>query len=262
MKTAITTIGLALAVCALALGWPGRAVAEPERVLTGELVVLKGSANQFRIVGQPGAFSAPAGTDLTSLDGKNVQVDIGPGGRVSQIALRPVAIDPVTHGWSTVRGAFVVRDPVSGRFSFAGDTETYAAPAGVNISAYDGRMVEAKLDADGRVIELMPVGPAPGQAVQPLPAATSACSYGGQTYSAGAAVCQAGTQYRCDGLRWQSLGLACTTTAADAPPAAGRAPRSCAIGDATVAAGSGICREGMTYRCDDGAWIKTGTACQ
>jgi hypothetical protein len=258
LRVMLFAVGLGVGIIACA----GHARAESDRVITGELVVLPGSTSQFRIVGHSGAFSAPAGVDVTALDGKTVEVEVA-GGKATQIVPRPVPINPVAHGWSTVRGVLETRDALNGRFTFHGDDQTYTAPSGVNVSVYDGKMVEAKLDETGRIVELIPVGPAPAQAVNPAGAPSGSCSYGGATYSAGAAVCQSGTQYRCDGNQWQSLGVTCTATAADAPLNAGvRSPRSCAVGDATVASGSSVCRQGTTFRCDDGAWLSLGTACR
>jgi hypothetical protein len=88
------------------------------------------------------------------------------------------------------------------------------------------------------------------------------CSYRDQIYSAGAAICQFGTQYRCEGSQWQSLGIACQVSNARDLNASTQLPRACVVGDATVDDGSGICRDGATSRCSDGAWIDTRTACR
>ncbi len=259
---ALRVLAFAAGLCALTIvsGEPTRAADYSGRVVTGELVAMSGS--QFRIVGQPGSFSAP-GVDLQALDGKTVEVEIGSGGKVAEIRPHPVPINPVTHGWSTVRGQLAVIDPLNGRFTFAGDDQAYIAPSSVNISSYAGRMVEAKIDENGKVTELQPIAGMPAQAGIVAPAAVGTCSYSGQIFSAGAAVCQSGTQFRCDGTHWQSLGLPCRAGAADAPlNSAVVSSRSCPVGDATVANGSSICRSGTTFRCDDGAWISLGTACQ
>jgi len=256
--------------------------------ISGELVAIRGTANQFRIVGHGGTFTAPSGTSVQALDGKTVQVEVS-NGRVTQITETPVAINPVAHGFATVRGELMVTDPIARRFTFAGDNQVYTAPSGIDISAYAGKLVEAKVDETGVVTELRLVSPgssyypAPANPVAanppappypppvyapapyPPPAATGSCMYYGQTYSAGSAVCQSGTEFRCDGSQWQSLGTPCQSgdgrRAHDTtlPP---QSPRSCVVGDATVASGSGICRQGTTYRCDDGAWINIQTACR
>jgi hypothetical protein len=260
---------VAAALCAaVALDSPLRA--DSGRVLTGELVVLKGTGHRFRIVEQPGSFTAPAGTPLESLDGHTVRVELSSNGRVMSITETPVAIDPVTHGWSTVRGELVVTDQFNRRFTVAGDNQVYVAPPNIDIAPYNGKLVEFKLDEQGRVAELRLVGSAPPSsssmgeppyAARGVPAMSPSCTYGGEVYSAGAAICQSGTQYRCDGSQWHSLGSACGTEARESNrPSA--APRSCAVGGATVASGSGICRDGTTFRCDDGAWINIQTACR
>lgn len=97
-------------------------------------------------------------------------------------------------------------------------------------------------------------------------AAADDCSYRDQAFSEGASVCQAGTQFRCDDGEWKSLGLPCAEPqgrrAGDAPVAAPAGKRSCAIGGSTVSSASTVCRSGMTFLCNDGAWQNLGTACQ
>jgi hypothetical protein len=229
--------------------------------------VIDGSSNHFRIVGQGGTFNAPAGTSVVGLDGHTVQVEVSSGGYVTSIAEVHVPIAPVTHGWSTVRGQLVVTDATGRRFSFAGDTQSYIAPpAIVDVAPYAGKMVEIKLDETGQVtdFQMLPgsVLPAPASLntyPNPYPISTT-CSYRGEMFTAGAAVCQAGTQYRCDGSTWQSLGISCVST--EGMRVSLPSPRECAVGGATVASGSGVCRNGTTYRCDDGAWINIQTACR
>lgn len=260
--------GVALAsgfiVCALTLvscaGRAGHAVAGPLRTLTGEMVVSDVSANRFRIVGYDGSYTAPAGTPMQALDGRNVRVEVAPNGRVMQIAEAPVHIDPITHGWGTARGELVVIDAATGRFSFAGDNQIYFAPSATDLTPYTGRLVEIRLDENDRVTDMHVVS-SPHTSYLPPPAGPS-CSYRDQTYSAGAAICQSGTQYRCDGSQWQSLGLACQVSNVRDLNAPTRPPRACVVGDATVANGSGICRDGTTLRCHDGAWIDIRTACR
>jgi hypothetical protein len=281
-------VGLSAIVTLPTLVAPTHSVAQSGRGIYGELVAEGG--NTFRIVGHSGHYKAPSGTPLTALDGKTVQVDIDSSGRVVSIAEAPVPVNPVAHGWSVVRGVVKVTDPLNRRFTFAGDTEMYSAPPSIDIMPYDGRMAEVKLDQTGRVAEMKLVSPPPqsgyyapqpgsdytapsGTGYTAPPAGTgysepatgygvpaTGCMYEGQTYSTGAAVCQSGTQYRCDGTHWQSLGTNCRVVgASDAPP---RDPASCAIGDATVAPGSSICRSGTTYRCDDGTWVNVRTPCR
>jgi hypothetical protein len=259
LRTLTVVTVLTFALLPVALGaLPSAAVAASTSTIVGELVAEGGS--QFRIVGH-GHYTAPPGTPLQALDGKTVQVELA-SRKVVSITESPVAIYPVAHGWSTARGELRVTDAATRRFTFAGDTQAYTAPSSIEIAPYDGKMAEAKLDENGQVVDLKLVGPGPGAAYG-VPPASGSCTYQGQTYSAGAAVCQSGTQYRCDGVRWQSLGSGCQAmSAGDAPAPPPREPRSCTLGDATVAAESSICRSGTTYRCDDGTWINVQTPCR
>jgi len=286
MKAMRVLMLLAGFIVLAALAQPAHVRADTGRVLTGELVVLNGSNSQFRIVGYGGHFTAPAGTPLHQLDGHTVQVDLSSGGKVLAIHDTPVPINPVEHGAVTVRGEMVVVDPVARRFSVAGDTQTYSAPPSADLALYAGKLVEFKVDETGRVTELHVVGtppygyappyPAPAPAgtrydtyntygtttgyAAPEPAITS-CTYAGQPYSAGSAICQAGSQYRCNSGQWQNLGSPCTADAKPIylPPSE---PRPCIVGGATVADGSGICRDGNTLRCADGTWINTQVCCR
>jgi len=278
-----------------AVAQPALVGADTGRVVTGELVVLNGSRSQFRIVGHNGAFTAPSRAPIEQLDGKNVRVELSSSGRVISITEVPVPLNPIEHGMQTVRGEMVVVDPVARRFSVAGDTQTYTAPPAVDLALYAGKMVEFTVDENGRVTELRVVGSPPygyvppypnaagaGQYVPPYPPpadaaryntydsttgyaapppASSSCSYAGQPYSAGASICQSGSQYRCTLGQWQNLGTQCSADAKPVylPPGE---PRPCMVGGATVANGSGICRDGSTLRCEDGTWINTQIACR
>ena len=249
---------LGIAISGLVGLWlPSRGAAY-ERTLNGELVVLGASGHRFRIVGYDGSFVAPPGTPLEALDGRPVQVQVASNGKVEQITEVPVPIQPILHGWSVARGQLEMKDEINGTFTLAGDNQIYRAPPSVNIASYAGRMVEVNIDENGRVTTIEPVGPLGSSA--PVPA-NLGCDYGSRTYSAGSAVCQSGMLYRCDGNQWMSLGSSCT---AGGPIASSGSPatRSCAIGDATVANGSSVCRGATTFRCDDGAWINVGTACR
>ena len=263
MKTlGVLALTCAFLVC-VAFPLATRAQAESERAVSGELVVIKGTTNQFRIVGYPGTFTAP--TAVTELDGHTVRVEMTSTGHVLQIVDTPVPINPIAHGWSSVRGELRVTDAATGRFSFAGDNQSYVAPSSINIAPYNGRFVEIKIDDSGRVAEIYPVDTVAPPQTQSWNAAPSvgSCIYSGQTYSSGSSVCQYGTQYRCDGTQWHSTGAAFERSAAydtTLPPPV--SPRDCALGDATVANGSGMCRGGTTYRCDDGNWVSLQTACR
>jgi hypothetical protein len=255
-------------LAATALPMATRAQAESERVVSGELVATNASANQFRIVGYPGSFTAPAGTSVTALDGHTVRVEMSSSGHVLQVVDTPVPINPVQHGWSAVRGELRVADAATGRFSFAGDDQSYVAPSSINIAPYNGHYVEIKIDDTGRVAEIHPMdaqAPAQPQSWNPPPyppVSVGTCIYLGQAYSSGASVCQSGTQYRCDGTQWQSMGSPCERSTAYDSSLPAASPRDCIVGDATVANGSGICRGGITYRCDDGTWVSMQTACR
>jgi hypothetical protein len=271
MKTLrVFTLALCIAMAGALANTTVASAAQYGRTLTGELVHTSG--NQFRIVGVGSGYTAPSGTPLSALDGKTVQVELSPDGRVTQITEVSVPINPVVHGWSTVRGQVAVTNPAARTFTFAGDTQIYTAPASIDITLYNGKFAEAKMDENGNVTELNLV-PASPQAYNPYsppvagsygaPVAATGCTYNGQIFSTGSAVCQSGTQYRCDGTNWASLGTTCQPlVAGDAPGLPPNAPRSCVVGDATVANGSSICRTGTTYRCDDGAWINMQAACR
>jgi hypothetical protein len=80
------------------------------------------------------------------------------------------------------------------------------------------------------------------------------CTYEGATYSPGSAVCQSGSQYRCDDGEWSGLAIACTeglTVGA----------RSCAFDGTSYSTGSANCQSGTEYRCDDGSWVSRAVAC-
>jgi hypothetical protein len=129
------------------------ASAAADRTLTGELVVTDASAHRFRIVGQSGSFTAPAGTAVEALDGHTVQVEVSSHGTVTQITEVHVPIQPVTHGRSTARGQLVVSDAGARRFTFVGDGQTYVAPPATDVAAYAGKMVEITLDENGQVTD-------------------------------------------------------------------------------------------------------------
>jgi len=261
MKT-IRVVALASGIIALALGsvsCASRAV-EPLRTLTGEFVVTDAAANGFRIIGRDGAYIAPTGTPMQALDGHYVQVQLTSSGQVVQVAKAPDMNEPITRGWGNVRGDLVVIDAKTGRFKFAGDDRTYFAPSGIALASYAGRLVEIRLDEADRVTDIHVVNSRQA-AYFPSPVASS-CSFLDQAYPSGAAICRSGTQYRCDDSEWRSLGTACEVSNARDLNAPNRAPRDCNVGDATLSSGSGICRDGSTMRCNDGAWIDTRVACR
>jgi hypothetical protein len=193
-----------------------------ERVVHGELVVLNGSSSQFRIVGNDGTFTAPSGTPLQELDGKAVDVVVSDG-RVTQISEQPVAITPVTSGFETIRGQLVLRDAAAQSFGVVGDTSTYVAPSGLDLRPYAGKWVEATIDSGGRASQVTLISDRPPPAAMPAV-------------------------------------IPPAVPAADSAAAPGRT--TCLVGDSTVASGSSVCRGGITHRCDNGAWVSLGTACQ
>jgi len=92
-------------------------------------------------------------------------------------------------------------------------------------------------------------------------AARNACALSGTSYYPGSVSCQSNTEYRCIDGSWASLGLTCVPVP---ELAAARIPagRTCMYDGATVETESAICKAGVTFRCNDGAWSNLGTACQ
>lgn len=92
---------------------------------------------------------------------------------------------------------------------------------------------------------------------------SSSCDLGGNAYSSGATSCQGGTQFRCDNGRWENLGVSCAI-AGDEPLQLqwGPSGRTCLIDGATVSNRSTICRNGVTFLCDDGSWENIGAPCR
>jgi len=155
LKVCIVSSVILLAL-SLVLQFPGSAYAgsRSERVVTGELVVTNGAHNQFRLATQPGFFTAPTGMALGDLDGKPVRVEFDREGRVVGISQIPVRIEPVKHGFEVISGQLVLRDSQTGRFAIAGDSRTYAVPAGIDIGQYVGQLVELRLSEEGRVMSI------------------------------------------------------------------------------------------------------------
>jgi hypothetical protein len=76
------------------------------------------------------------------------------------------------------------------------------------------------------------------------------CKYKGATYSHGSAVCQSGSQYRCDDGQWSGLAIACTESRSPSVVA-----KSCAFDGNSYSPGSASCQSGTQYRCyDNGRW--------
>jgi hypothetical protein len=269
--------------------------------IEGELVVIDGHPNQFRIVDHAGQFTAPAGISVEGLDGKPVIVELSDNRQVLRITEKHIPIDPIVHEYETIVGELVVVDATRGSFAIAGTDRTFFAPRSIDPGRYVGRRVEVFVGRDGEVrqIQLAPTSSFRNAPVY-MPA-TSNCSYGGRGYAPGESLCQAGTQFRCEAGTWRSLGVACQGLYDDAPcdldgmsysagaarcengvrfvcdngrwqysntpcgyntASTSRSSRTCVVGSATVAAGSSICRDGMTFRCADGDWIDAGRACR
>jgi len=79
------------------------------------------------------------------------------------------------------------------------------------------------------------------------------CTYKGTDYSHGSAVCQSGTQFRCDDGKWKGLGMACTQPMV--------LSKSCEYKGYAYSAGAASCQAGTEFRCDNGSWKALGVAC-
>ncbi len=197
-----------IATCLMLIGVLALAGRGEARTVSGELVVLEGSSNSFRIVGQPGTFRAPSGIPIGTLDGRPVDVELSDDGRVLQISERNIAITPLTSGWSTVRGQLQIVDPMSRTFSMAGSPQVYSAPATLDIAPYAGQWVEARLDNDGRVTGLTLVA-APPQPAAPVASDAASCRLGDATLASGSHICTKGRTFRCDNGSWTDVGTEC-----------------------------------------------------
>jgi hypothetical protein len=96
--------------------------------------------------------------------------------------------------------------------------------------------------------------------------AQESCQYGGQLYASGRVNCQSGTQQRCDNGRWQSLGTPCDGAGVLVHPVGGYASlpvtvRTCLYRDAQFQAQAIMCKDGMTFICEGGAWTNLQTPC-
>ena len=200
-------IGLFLGLHVPAVGHAGTpGVAASDHVVTGELVVTNAARNQFRIVEHGGAFTAPAGTSVEALDGKPVRVEIGHDGRVLQITQMQINIEPITHGFDVISGELLVRDPMTRTVGIAGDSRTYRAPTGIDVSRYAGRMVEMRVDEQGQIMNINPISRSGDAPMAPSP---RQCLLGGASLANGASICRNGTTFSCMNGEWVSLGTAC-----------------------------------------------------
>ena len=163
--------------------------------------------NQFRLVQHSGSFTAPAGTALSEFDGKPVQVEFGPDGHTLHIRQMAVDYAPITHGFEVVSGELVLRDPVTRTFGIVGDARTYVAPRGIDAAQYAGRLVQVRLDEDGRVMNINLVARA---ADAPLSPPLGRCVFGDASIAAGASICRGGRMLRCTDGEWESVGTPCS----------------------------------------------------
>lgn len=85
-------------------------------------------------------------------------------------------------------------------------------------------------------------------------ATNGSCFNKGTMYSDGAVSCQEGSQYKCSGGEWESLGTNCA-----AQPIA--ASRTCQFAGVTFATGAASCQAGTQYRCEDGIWRSLAISC-
>ena len=92
--------------------------------------------------------------------------------------------------------------------------------------------------------------------------ASPTCDYQGTSYSPGSTSCQTGTQYRCIDGGWKSLAVACGGSAPQASDVPPQPPRTCMLEGTTVASASTVCKEGVTFLCNDGDWRNLGTPCR
>lgn len=87
------------------------------------------------------------------------------------------------------------------------------------------------------------------------PFGDDACKYKGTTYSHTSAVCQSGSQYRCDDGEWKGAGIACANRLLVST-------KSCGLEGRAYSPGSASCQSGRQYRCDDGVWRNLVAACK
>ena len=178
-----------------------------DHVVAGELVVTDVANNRFRIVGHGGSFSAPAGASVEAFDGKPVRVELTGAGRVLRISEAPVHYEPITHAFETISGQLLVTEAAPRTFTIAGDSRVYVAPTGIDIGLFAGRMVEVRLDEQGRVSNIDLTARSDGTTELPAP---RACMIGGATVASGSSVCRSGTTFRCRDGEWMNVGTACS----------------------------------------------------
>jgi len=229
-----------------------RSAREAESSLTGELVVIKGTADRFRLVGHGGTFTAPSGVSIAELDGKPVRVELAANRRVLDIDEIPIEIQPIVHGFEIISGELVAIDPAARTFSIAGMDRVFVAPPGFDVRHYAGRRVNLRLDERGQLLTVRQAELTAADA--PM---SDACPHDGRYFLSGTLICRGDTQYHCERGSWRNLGTGCTgpRRAYDAPPS------SCTYENAVVEEGASICVDRSTLRCSGGWWINTGLEC-
>jgi len=190
------------------------------------------------------------------------------------------------HAQQTLTGELVVLDGSSSRFRLIGHEGSFSAPPGTPLSELDGKAVSIEV-ANGRVTQITE------QTIAITPVVSGWETVRGQLEVRNAMARTFGVvgdtkAYQAPpGLdlnpyvgKWVEASIDAEgraksiTLLADKPPPAPPTPAiaplssgaavrtTCAIGDATVASGSSVCRAGITHRCDSGTWVSLGTPCQ
>ncbi|MFN8644237.1 MAG: hypothetical protein U0802_22215 [Candidatus Binatia bacterium] len=162
----------------------------------------------------------------------------------------------------------------AGRFRLVGHDGTFAAPPGTPLDALDGKAVRVELSADGHVtriterrIAITPVISGWETVQGQLVVRDAAAGTFGIAGEPGTWTAPAGLALAPYAGKWVEATVGADgraerlTLLGDRPPTA-PAAGTCAIGGATVASGSAICRGGVTERCDNGTWVRVGTPCQ
>lgn len=155
MRSVRYVVRMALCAGAVSLAAANGAAAERQATINGELVIVDRAAKRFRLVGHDGTYVAPPGASLEALDGKDVTVQIGAQGQVTQIAPVTVPITPITQSLETIRGTLQVKDAAARTFSIHGFDTVHTAPAGTDVSALKGKWVEVRIGRRGEVISIV-----------------------------------------------------------------------------------------------------------
>jgi len=176
---------------------------------------------------------------------------------------------------SVLTGELVVTNAARNQFRLVEHNGSFTAPAGVSVTALDGKPVRVEFGADGRALQItqMPIEYAPithgfevvsGEFVLRDPVTRTFGILGdNRSYSVPQGV-DAGlytgqlVELRLDD-QGQVMSINRVSRSADAPlPATG----TCIFGNSSVANGTSTCRTGRLLRCTNGLWADTGTPCQ